>query len=672
MKESIDSLATKFNALHIEVVDLGNKLAGNKPVIQKVLDKLAAMETRQARSDKNIVAIMSGTKDTSTRLHRLENPLHPQSIQFPPPPPPVWSNPFDLNLAPMEAAHPSASTSERLRRHRQQNDHRDVGGGILGSHPPLPVTGMSQSPLPRTQDLMPSYQQHTTQHSHKPKMNFPTFDGTNPRLWKDKCESYFEIFGVSEALKPRFAALNFSGVAETWLQTVESRGRITSWEALHQAICAHFDRDQYQLHMKHLDNLRQTSSVSDYYAKFEELAHSILLYNPTYDDTFLVVRFLNGLKEEIRAPIALHRPKDVDTASALALLQEEELEARRRHSSGRSEIKDFGKLNSKVFSAGDKSKAATKREEVKASLVDDKWAALKSFRKANGVCFTCGEKWGKGHKCPTHVSINVIQEFMELLDSDSEGNSSESDSVGDDLCALTTNPTQESHQLCQSPKKRKTMRVRGFIWKQELLILLDSGSARTFITPEVSNSISQSIQSCPSLQFSTADGSPMVSDSMIPQLQWHIQGHTFTYDTRVIPLKNYDMILGADWLADHGPMWIHWRKQKLRVPHKGRRILLQGIQDDVTKCSRVSAHKLKGLLKRKAVVQCVELISVVPTKFEDICALSSGNSNSTPVNNDSLGSDIPQEVKVVVHQFSELFHEPSLYLLQENLITEFL
>jgi hypothetical protein len=49
---------------------------------------------------------------------------------------------------------------------------------------------------------MPSYQQHTTQHSHKPKMNFPTFDGTNPRLWKDKCESYFEIFGVSEALKP--------------------------------------------------------------------------------------------------------------------------------------------------------------------------------------------------------------------------------------------------------------------------------------------------------------------------------------------------------------------------------------------------------------------------------------------------------------------------------------
>jgi hypothetical protein len=64
-------------------------------------------------------------------------------------------------------------------------------------------------------------------------MNFPTFDGTNPRLRKDKCESYFEIFGVSELLKPRFDTLNFSGVAEAWLQTMELRGRFTSWKKWH-------------------------------------------------------------------------------------------------------------------------------------------------------------------------------------------------------------------------------------------------------------------------------------------------------------------------------------------------------------------------------------------------------------------------------------------------------
>jgi hypothetical protein len=49
------------------------------------------------------------------------------------------------------------------------------------------------------------------------------------------------------------------------------------------------------------------------------------MYNPSYDHVYFVTRFLAGLKEEIWAPIALHRPRDVDTASALALLQEEEL-----------------------------------------------------------------------------------------------------------------------------------------------------------------------------------------------------------------------------------------------------------------------------------------------------------------------------------------------------------
>ena len=72
--------------------------------------------------------------------------------------------------------------------------------------------------------------------------------------------------------------------------------------------------------MRQLDSLRQTGSVDEHHAQFEQLTHNILLYNPNYDDTFFVVRFLHGLKDEIRAPIALHRPSTVDTASALALL----------------------------------------------------------------------------------------------------------------------------------------------------------------------------------------------------------------------------------------------------------------------------------------------------------------------------------------------------------------
>jgi hypothetical protein len=77
--------------------------------------------------------------------------------------------------------------------------------------------------------------------------------------------------------------------------------------------------------LKWFDALKQTGSVEDYRAEFEKLAQRIVLYNSNYDDTYFVIRFIAGLKEAIWAVITLHRAKDVDTASALALLQEEEL-----------------------------------------------------------------------------------------------------------------------------------------------------------------------------------------------------------------------------------------------------------------------------------------------------------------------------------------------------------
>ena len=50
----------------------------------------------------------------------------------------------------------------------------------------------------------------------------------------------------------------------------------------------------------------------------------------------------------------------MDTASALALLQEEELESQRRQAVLKPAHKDLGKTGSRVFSANDKSKFSGK------------------------------------------------------------------------------------------------------------------------------------------------------------------------------------------------------------------------------------------------------------------------------------------------------------------------
>lgn len=157
--------------------------------------------------------------------------------------------------------------------------------------------------------------------------------------------------------------------------------------------------------------MKQSGSVSEYQQRFEELAHGILLYNSAFDDTYMVTRFLGGLKEEIRGPIALHRPKDIDTASALALLQEEELENSKR----KSGFRDTSKASFRTFSTPEKAKVSDS-DKAKSKPVEGKLGSLKAYRRENGLCFKYGEKWGPGHKCPTHVSIHVVEELLDAID----------------------------------------------------------------------------------------------------------------------------------------------------------------------------------------------------------------------------------------------------------------
>ncbi|WVZ81180.1 hypothetical protein U9M48_028591 [Paspalum notatum var. saurae] len=279
-------------------------------------------------------------------------------------------------------------------------------------------------------------------------MEFPKFDGDNPHLWRDRCETYFEVYSVAESLKTRFAALNFMGAAATWLQMMERRGLVIDWDLFCKMVFTRFDRDQYQLQLRQLDMLRQTGFA--------------------YDDTYFVTRFLGGLKEEIRAVIALHRLKDVESASALALLQEERLEQARRKSLGQ----DFTKFVLKSTVVTEQQKLPVSEKPKPRAEWEDKFDNLKLFRRKNGLCFKCGEKWTHGHKCPASVPIHVIEELLEVLKVDEDVNAAPEEiveEVEEIVMAVAPAPTI-------APPKRKTLRLHGKIASHDALILVDSGS----------------------------------------------------------------------------------------------------------------------------------------------------------------------------------------------------
>ena len=50
-----------------------------------------------------------------------------------------------------------------------------------------------------------------------------------------------------------------------------------------------------------------------------------------------------------------------------------------------------------------------------------------TFRKKNGLCYKCGEKWGHNHKCPPQVSLHVIEELWDALEHSDEDEVMDSD-----------------------------------------------------------------------------------------------------------------------------------------------------------------------------------------------------------------------------------------------------
>lgn len=244
--------------------------------------------------------------------------------------------------------------------------------------------------------------------------------------------------------------------------------------------------------------------------------------------------------------------------------------------------------------------------------MDSSWATLKAQRKANGLCFRCGEKWtGRNHKCPNQVSLHVIQELLDVfqLSPGDEGDEEDFEPEYVEETVLALSETQTDAKAKLTLPKRQTIKFRGFIGKQDVLILLDLGSVGTFVREQVVQDCELTVQQCEPMTFSTADGSPMQSSTVVPKLTWFLQGHTFSYDARILPLKCYDVILGADWLEDHSPIWIHWKQKLMKFAHQGKHIQLQGIQPAPVACKKIAPKKLKGPLRRQGLVQCVQVLT---------------------------------------------------------------
>lgn len=513
---------------------------------------------------------------------------------------------------------------------------------VSPSVPPVTGTNSLQNPLPDSTDpQMISSQILAGLGSHAPNFPFPPFTGDNPNLWITLAEQYFQMFSIHVSYWVPMSILHFSGAAGIWLQSVRKKIAVLEWISFTSLLCTRFGRDRHQLLIRQFYTIKQNTTVAEYIERFDILMNHLVSYSDTTHPYYFLTRFVEGLRADIRAVVMVQRPTDLDTACSLALLQEEVTEGEcvspPRHVEHRYIKIPARPALAQVASAPTTPSgrfADSRGTEAARQKGDDKMQALRNYRRAKGLCYKCGERWGSEHTCPASVQLHVVEELLALFTTDEMTGSEPASPEGTEtemLCSLSIHAMNGS-----AAEASGVIQLHAVIGDHEILLLVDSGSSTSFINKQLADSLNGALPLPKPCRVQVADGSSHRCTSFIPQCAWTSMGHTFRTDLKILPLGSYDAILGMDWLECHNPN-IDWVAKTLQLQSDKGPVTLTGHTSGNVQCSAISASELTSLCRTGAAAHLIHIYAI-----------------NGEVHTDEI---VPEEIQQVLTQFHDVFEE---------------
>jgi hypothetical protein len=331
-----------------------------------------------------------------------------------------------------------------------------------------------------------------------------------------------------------------------------------------------FGQDEYDGQMSKLMQLKQTSTVSEYRHTFEDCMYHLLAVDESLSTRWFVSQFVFGLRDDIRAAVRLQAPTSIARASSLARIQEEEAEHHRPRARPLAPTKHPPATT--IVNPAITTRVDWPRKQGNDDFNRER--QLRDFRRANNLCFKCGDKYSKEHQCKRSGQLLTIEigEFGEVL--------------SDEACLalellqetpITTTCCHLSVDAVAGTETPNTVRIRATVGDQGMILLIDSGSSTTFVTRMFAERAGCVISPAPPVSVKVANGQLMMSDSQVTDLKWCYEGHTFSDTMRILDIGAYDAILGKDWLDRCGSMLCHWQQKILQFEHNGQQVTLKGI-----------------------------------------------------------------------------------------------
>jgi hypothetical protein len=264
--------------------------------------------------------------------------------------------------------------------------------------------------------------------------------------------------------------------------------------------------------------LTQDGNLDEYITTFSGLQYQVQMHNSGLDETYFVTQFVRGLKPELAAGVQSQVPKNMKKAVMLAKVQQQLLDSRQMK---------FSKYNGKNYLPRFDSKPTANTGGLW------KERQLRDFRKANGLCIYCGDKYNASHaascsKRPqAQVHALVANDLDTTLTEETLNQLAMEDVMSEELQQLSLN-------AISGTADGEVLKIRALVKRKTMLILLDSGSSHNFISPSFLQQVGISSTPMTPKRVQVANGDILLTETKVHQLEWWCQGYTFYTDMQVL------------------------------------------------------------------------------------------------------------------------------------------
>ena len=268
--------------------------------------------------------------------------------------------------------------------------------------------------------------------------------------------------------------------------------------------------------------MRQTSNVVAYKGQSEALSNRI----KGLSDSHKLSCFLSDLKDEVRLPVKMLHPKNLNEAFGLAKIQEEYL-----NSSRRSQRPSFDSAKPSILGPRPEGKMESR---LKLPLQRFPPAQMEE-RRRKGLCFNCDENFQPRHHCKS-AKLFLLEGLYPFQDSSSNAQLVELDDSEATLLQLdedkSINSRSESkvgeaeitlYAFLGSPSPG-TMRIQGKINGHCLVILIDTGSTHNFVDAAMISVLHLPLDPSVTFEVKVANGASIRTQGVCSNVKVAMQG----------------------------------------------------------------------------------------------------------------------------------------------------